>query len=60
MEIKIENGKLHIIVPVNEPLTPSTSGKSLNLYTSNGIIQTALQHQGKVVKLGLNVFVSAK
>ncbi|MGO8792915.1 MAG: hypothetical protein ACLQVL_36770 [Terriglobia bacterium] len=57
MEIKIEGGKIHIVAPIDDPLSPSGSGKSLNLFTSGGVVRTTAQYQGNAVKIGLNVFI---
>ena len=57
MEIKIEGDKLHVIMPINKPLVPSKSGKSMIIATSKGIVPTVCQYEGKVVKAGINIFV---
>ena len=60
MEIKIEGGYIHIKAKINEPLEPSKTGKSLNLFTSGGIQPTTVQYKGKVVKVGVNIFIDNK
>ena len=57
MKIEIVGDSLVLTVPLNRPLAESKTGKSLNLYTSNGIVQTAFMHEGQSVSVGLNVFV---
>ena len=57
MKIEIKGTDVVITLPLNQPLSESKSGKSLMLASSNGIIPTLTQYQGKVVKCGVNVFV---
>jgi hypothetical protein len=59
MKIEIVGNEIVLKFPINKPLTPSKSGKSMILATSNGIVPTTVQYEGKVVKAGVNIFVDA-
>ena len=56
MEAKIENGKLIIIIDLQEP-TPSASGKTLVVATTHGNIATQCLVEGKNVVIGLNAYI---
>jgi hypothetical protein len=55
MEVKIENGKLIIIIDIQEP-TPSASGKTLVVATTHGNMPTKCLIDGKPVVIGLNAY----
>ena len=57
MEITIEGKTLVIRMPINDPLVLSKSQKSYLVATSNGVITTQVQVQGKALKIGVNAFV---
>lgn len=57
MKAEIENGELVIRIPVNNPLTPSKSGKSLIVASTNGNIRPGLTIDGEPVVIGLNAYV---
>ena len=48
---------LIITIPVNNPLKPSFSGKTLLVASSNGNQQTELLEGGKPIYVGLNAYV---
>lgn len=54
----IKDGQLIISIPINEK--PSASGKSIVIASSGGNKPTEVQHNGKVVIVGLNAYISAK
>ncbi len=56
MEVKIENGKLHITIDLQEP-TPSASGKTLVIATTHGNMTTPCLVDGKNVIIGLNAYI---
>jgi len=56
MEAKIENGKLIIIIDLQEP-TPSASGKTLVVATTHGNVTTDCVIDGKPVVVGLNAYI---
>jgi len=56
MNAKIENGELIVRIPVNDPPTPSKSGKSMIVATSGGNMATTLVVNGKPVTIGLNAY----
>jgi hypothetical protein len=57
MNATIENGILTIKMPVNSSPTPSTSGKTLLVATSHGIMATTAQVNGKPVKISVNAMI---
>ena len=59
MEIKIEGDKLHLTIPINKPLVPSKSGKSILVASSGGNKPTAAIIDGKNVTIGLNCYIAA-
>jgi hypothetical protein len=56
METKIEDGKLIIIIDLQEP-TPSASGKTLVVATTHGNVPTKCVIDGKNVVIGLNAYI---
>ncbi len=56
MDVKIENGKLHITIELQEP-TPSASGKTLVVATTHGNMPTQCMINGKPVVIGLNAYI---
>jgi len=56
MEAKIENGKLIVTIPIQEP-RPSVSGKTLVVATSGGNKATAAVINGKPIIVGLNAYI---
>jgi hypothetical protein len=56
MDVKIENGKLHITIELQEP-TPSASGKTLVVATTHGNMPTQCMVNGKPVVIGLNAYI---
>jgi len=56
MDVKIENGKLHITIDLQEP-TPSASGKTLVVATTHGNMPTQCMINGKPVVIGLNAYI---
>lgn len=58
MKVEIKGGKLLIEMDINKPLKLSKSEKSYVLCTTNGNKPTTVQHEGKVVTLGLTAYIS--
>ena len=56
MEVKIDNGKLVIMIDLQEP-TPSASGKTLVVATTHGNVVTECVIDGKPVVVGLNAYI---
>lgn len=57
MKATLKNGSLIIEIPANEVPTPSKSGKTLIVATSNGNMATTAQVNGKPVIIGLNAYI---
>jgi hypothetical protein len=59
MKVEIDsNNNLVIRIPINKPLVPSKSGKSLVVASSNGNKQTAVLVEGRPVVVGINAYVA--
>lgn len=58
MTVTIEKNELVLRVPLNDSPSPSKSGKTLIVASSHGIVQTAVQVDGKTVQVGFNAFVA--
>jgi outer membrane lipoprotein SlyB len=56
MEVKIEDGKLIIVIELQDP-TPSASGKTLVVATTHGNVKTECVIEGKPVVIGLNAYI---
>jgi hypothetical protein len=56
MEVKIENGKLIIILELQPP-TPSASGKTLVVASTHGNTPTNCEIDGKKVIIGVNAYI---
>jgi len=56
MEAKIEDGKLVIVIDLQEP-TLSASGKTLVVATTHGNVVTECVVDGKPVVIGLNAYI---
>ena len=56
MTAKIQNGKLIIEIDVQKP-TPSKSGKSLVVASTNGNVTTSTLVDGKPLVIGLNAYI---
>jgi len=56
MDVKIENGKLTIVIDIQEP-APSASGKTLVVATTHGNVVTECVVDGKPVVVGLNAYI---
>ena len=59
MKVTIEGNEVVVRLPINNPLTPSKSGKSLMVASSAGVVATPCIYQDKPLKVGVNVFVDA-
>lgn len=57
MQVKIEKNELVIRLPINKPLKPSKSGKSLIVASSHGNQNTEVVVDKKVLVVGVNAFV---
>ena len=53
----IVDGKLVIEIPVNEPLIPSKTGKTLVVASSHGCLRTNADVEEKPVYINLSAFV---
>jgi hypothetical protein len=60
MKVTIENNEITIRVPLSANPQPSSTGKSLMLYTSSGIIKTETLFKDRPVSVGLNVMISVR
>jgi hypothetical protein len=60
MQVEIKDGNLVISIPVNNPMPLSKTGKSKLVASTGGNLVTAIQIDGKPVKIGLNAFVDAQ
>jgi hypothetical protein len=58
MTAEIKDGMLIIMLPMQTP-TPSSTGKTLVVASSHGNQKTALEVNGKSVKIGVNAFIEA-
>ena len=59
MKVEIDsNNNLVIRIPINKPLLPSKSGKTLLVASSNGNVQTTCIVESKPVTIGLNAYVA--
>ena len=56
MEVKIENGKLVITLPM-QAATPSASGKTLLVATTHGSVKTSCLVDGKPVTVAVNAYI---
>jgi len=56
MEVKIEDGKLIIVIELQKP-TPSASGKTLVVATTHGNTPTECMIDGKNIIIGLNAYI---
>jgi len=57
MHATIENGELVVRIPVNDPPSPSKSGKTLIVASSGGNRATAAVVDGQPVVIGLNAYI---
>lgn len=56
MKVEIKNGKLIIEIDTHQP-TPSASGKTLVIASTNGFQVTTAQIDGKPVSVSVNAFI---
>ena len=56
MDVKTENGKLVIVIDLQEP-TPSASGKTLVVASTHGNVTTDCVVNGKPLVIGLNAYI---
>jgi hypothetical protein len=58
MKVEIDSqNNLVIRIPINKPLSPSSTGKSLIVASSGGNKETACEVEGKRVIVGVNAYV---
>jgi hypothetical protein len=58
MKVEIDsNNNLVILIPINKPLVPSKTGKTMIVASSSGNKETDLKIDGKTVVVGLNAYV---
>lgn len=60
MEAKIEGDYLVITMPINSPLTPSKTKKSLVVVTTNGPMESGVKIADKTVMVNLTAYISAR
>lgn len=60
MQAKIEGKELVIRIPVNDPLPPSKTGKTLVVASSQGNKETDVLVNGCKVIVGLNAYIKEK
>ena len=58
MKVEIVGENLVITIPVNRPLVPSKSGKTLLVASSSGNVTTTCMVENKPVVIGLNAYVA--
>jgi hypothetical protein len=56
MKSRIENGNLVIELPLEKP-RPSSTGKTLLVASTRGVIRTTAQFKGKTISVVANAFV---
>lgn len=56
MQVTIKDNVMTIVIPM-QPATPSKSGKTLVVATTNGNQKTAATVDGKPVTIGLNAYI---
>ena len=56
VQVRIENGKLIIEMPLQQP-QPSSTGKTLLLATTHGNHKPGVMHNGKEVTIAVNAFI---
>jgi hypothetical protein len=56
-DIEVSKDRVVITVPIQSPIRPSKSGKSLTIATTHGGITTKALVNGKVVWMNVNVYV---
>lgn len=57
MKARIENDTLYVEMAINNPPTPSASGKTLIVASSQGNKTTEVTIQGKPLIIGLNAYI---
>jgi hypothetical protein len=57
MTATIKDGKLIIELPLNDPPTPSATGKTLVVASTHGNLATTAQVKGKPVVIGVNAYI---
>jgi hypothetical protein len=58
MKVEIKDGNIIITTPINKPLMPSKSGKTLLVASSNGNITSEAVIEGKHIVIGLNCYIA--
>ncbi len=58
IKVTVENGTLTISIPENNPPTPSKSGKSLLVGSTNGNIKTEHMVNGKLLTVSVNAYIA--
>jgi len=57
MTVEIKDGNLVITIPIQNPLRPSASGKTLLVATTGGNVATTTIVEGKPVTVGVNAWI---
>jgi hypothetical protein len=60
MKVTIDNGKLVIELDLEATPQLSASGKNLVVASTHGIVASTASVNGKLVKVGVNAFISAR
>jgi len=58
MKVEIKDRKLIVSIPLEEPIRPSASGKTLVIATTHGNQKTGLLVDNKEVTVGLNAYIT--
>lgn len=57
MTAEIKDGNIIITIPIQNPLRPSASGKTLLVATTGGNVATSAIVDGKPVVVGVNAWI---
>jgi len=57
MKATLQNGILTVEIPVNAKPQPSSSGKTLNVASSNGNKPQPIEVNGQTLYVGLNAYI---
>ena len=57
MKACLENGKLTVVIDVEDALLPSASGKTLVVASSRGNFKTSVVVNGQNLVVGLNAYI---
>ena len=57
MTAEIKDGMLIVSIPINDPPTPSASGKTLIVASTKGNMPSTVHVNGNPVVIGLNAYI---